>query len=91
MKYYISKHGCDTCDTNAGVGMEPWQRRFFEELQRVKEYQQALHTTSIPESTDPGAGCLHSQCPTCHGTFQGPYGACVHGISCPCPMCSPRC
>lgn len=35
--------------------------------------------------------CLHDNCPTCHGTGTGPFGPCVHGISCPCPKCSPTC
>lgn len=33
--------------------------------------------------------CMHKACPTCHGTGQGPFGTCVHMISCPCPSCTP--
>ena len=34
--------------------------------------------------------CLHDGCPSCFGTgikIDGSF--CVHGISCPCPKCSP--
>lgn len=37
------------------------------------------------------SNCLHKQCPECGGTgtkING--GTCIHGISCPCPNCSPR-
>ena len=33
--------------------------------------------------------CMHDNCPTCHGTGQGPGGPCIHMMSCPCPKCSP--
>lgn len=36
-------------------------------------------------------GCLHANCPDCEGKGvkkQG-GGACIHMISCPCPLCSP--
>lgn len=36
-------------------------------------------------------GCLHKQCPNCHGTGQSPRGPCVHMISCPCPKCTTYC
>lgn len=38
-------------------------------------------------------GCLHKNCSSCNGTgvrIDG-LGPCVHMISCPCPLCSPRC
>ena len=36
--------------------------------------------------------CLHDSCPNCLGTGIGKNGQmCVHGISCPCPKCSPMC
>lgn len=35
--------------------------------------------------------CLHDQCPECVGTgLKRDGSACIHGISCPCPRCSPR-
>lgn len=40
-----------------------------------------------------GKRCLHDSCPLCNGTgirIDG-LGPCVHGISCPCPKCSPTC
>lgn len=33
--------------------------------------------------------CIHDNCSTCHGSVIGPYGTCVHMISCPCPKCTP--
>lgn len=34
--------------------------------------------------------CAHDQCPSCHGTgIKIGGGACVHGIACDCPKCSP--
>jgi hypothetical protein len=34
--------------------------------------------------------CLHDACPECHGSGMkvNGGGACIHGISCPCPKCS---
>lgn len=36
--------------------------------------------------------CLHESCGLCGGTGINKVtgGACVHGISCPCPKCTPR-
>ncbi len=34
--------------------------------------------------------CMHDQCTECHGTgIKSNGSACVHGLSCPCPKCSP--
>jgi len=37
--------------------------------------------------------CLHKQCGTCNGTGmrKDGLGPCIHMLSCPCPLCSPRC
>jgi len=37
--------------------------------------------------------CLHKKCTSCGGTGikKDGSGPCIHMISCPCPMCSPRC
>ena len=36
--------------------------------------------------------CLHEQCPECVGTGIRKDGSfCIHGLSCPCPKCTPRC
>lgn len=36
--------------------------------------------------------CMHDSCPDCVGTGVKHDGSvCIHGISCPCPKCSPRC
>jgi len=35
--------------------------------------------------------CLHDQCQECVGTgIKRDGGACIHGISCPCPRCTTR-
>ena len=35
--------------------------------------------------------CLHDNCSKCQGTgIKKLCGICVHGISCPCPKCTPR-
>ena len=36
--------------------------------------------------------CLHDHCSSCHGSGNrnDGLGMCVHMISCPCKMCSPR-
>ena len=34
--------------------------------------------------------CLHDSCPDCLGTgIKRDGGICIHGISCPCPKCTP--
>ena len=34
--------------------------------------------------------CMHDSCPECLGTgVRRDGGVCIHGISCPCPKCSP--
>lgn len=36
-------------------------------------------------------GCMHKQCPECHGTGRKANGdVCIHYISCPCPKCNPQ-
>ena len=36
--------------------------------------------------------CLHDSCPDCLGTGVKLDGSmCIHGISCPCPKCTPYC
>lgn len=35
--------------------------------------------------------CMHDTCPNCVGTGISKFGgSCIHGISCPCPKCTPR-
>lgn len=35
--------------------------------------------------------CMHDNCPECVGTGVKKDGTmCIHGISCPCPKCTPR-
>lgn len=46
--------------------------------------------TSYQTKPEPERECLHMQCPNCHGKGLDRDGRmCVHGISCPCPRCSP--
>lgn len=37
--------------------------------------------------------CLHKNCSMCNGTGvrKDGLGPCIHMLSCPCPICSPRC
>lgn len=36
--------------------------------------------------------CLHRNCPSCSGSGMKSDGtACIHMLSCNCPLCSPRC
>ena len=36
--------------------------------------------------------CMHDQCTSCFGTGIRTDGtSCIHGLSCPCPKCTPRC
>lgn len=57
------------------------QRRQVEHLGQVRK-------NAIGSASD----CLHNQCPECVGTgIKKNGGSCIHGISCPCPRCTPRC
>lgn len=66
------------------------RRRMYEEdlFRRQQE-----HFRQIQQNQDQNwQPCLHDQCPECVGTGVKKDGShCVHGISCPCPKCSPRC
>ena len=65
-----------------------------EDYERDLKQRQEEHLRSIRGGqNDPfWRPCLHDGCPECVGTGIRRDGSlCVHGISCPCPKCSPRC
>ena len=38
------------------------------------------------------SNCMHDNCPDCKGTGRRQDGGiCIHGMSCPCPKCTPQC
>lgn len=55
--------------------------------------RQAEHLKQVTNNNDINwRPCLHDQCPDCVGTGVKKDGnPCIHGISCPCPKCSPTC
>ena len=63
------------------------REQYEEDLKR----RQKEHLYSIQRQNDANwRPCLHDQCLECHGTGIKRDGSmCVHGISCPCPKCSP--
>ncbi len=67
------------------------QQEYEQYLKDLKE-KQDRHLASIQDrQVSNFKPCLHDQCPQCHGTGLTFYGPCVHGISCPCPKCTPTC
>lgn len=63
------------------------KEQYEENLRRI----QKQHLENIQKHTH-WQPCMHDQCTECHGTGMKLDGTpCVHGISCPCPKCSPRC
>lgn len=62
-----------------------------ERFERDLKERQRQHLQTIQgQQENNWRPCMHDQCTECHGTgikFNG--GACVHGLSCPCPKCSP--
>lgn len=58
-----------------------------EEYERDLKQRQEQHLKRFQRPWQP---CLHDQCQSCHGTGINAFGsACIHGISCPCPKCTP--
>lgn len=46
--------------------------------------------TNITARSSDVQQCLHDACPECLGTGVRRDGSsCIHGISCPCPKCTP--
>lgn len=55
------------------------------------EDDQLPETTNIWGAPVSNGGCLHLNCPECHGTGikHTTGGPCIHMLSCPCRRCSP--
>lgn len=59
-----------------------------EQYERELAERQRKHLESIQRSQ--WRPCMHDSCSQCHGTgIRADGSACIHGISCPCPKCSP--
>mgnify|MGYP001767696399 CR=1 FL=1 len=63
------------------------RKQYEEDLQRrQKEHLEKVHK----QQNNDWRPCLHDGCPECSGTgIKRDGGICIHGISCPCPKCSP--
>lgn len=66
-----------------GIDREQYERELAErQRQHLQNIQGAKNENWRP--------CMHDQCISCHGTGVNSLGQpCVHGISCPCPKCTP--
>ena len=67
-----------------------------EDYERDLKERQDNHLKSVARlngfDEDNWQPCMHEQCTQCVGTgITKTGGPCVHGLSCPCPRCSPRC
>lgn len=64
-----------------------------EQCERDLAQRQKEHLDSLKEEQNRNwSPCMHDSCPECNGTGVKKYGgSCIHGISCPCPKCSPTC
>lgn len=73
----------------SGTGNSIDRKTYEEELKRRQEE----HLEGIRKAHDiHWIPCMHDSCPECVGTGIRKDGSpCVHGISCPCPKCTPRC
>jgi hypothetical protein len=64
-------------------------RQTYEEDLRRRQYE---HLQSLKIRDAHWRPCLHDGCHECVGTGIKRDGSpCIHGISCPCPKCSPYC
>lgn len=62
------------------------KQEYEEDLKR----RQREHLNRISGNDANWRPCMHDQCPSCLGTgVKADGGACIHGIACPCPKCSP--
>lgn len=63
-------------DTNREIYEENLRKRQREHLEQMKR--------------NTWQSCIHDACTQCHGTGLKSDGSyCIHGVSCPCPKCSP--
>lgn len=54
------------------------------------KYRQQQHLNNIENNN--WQPCLHDGCPECLGTGRKHDGSiCIHGVSCSCKKCLPRC
>jgi len=62
-----------------------------EEYEKDLKHRQEQHLNNINNSFNGNwRPCMHDQCPDCLGTgIKQNGGVCIHGISCPCPKCTP--
>lgn len=91
MGFYITTDGTNTnINTNCGGYYTSinLNREYYE---RELKQRQKEHLDNIQNHNNANwRPCLREQCPSCHGTglkYDGCF--CVHGISCPCPKCTP--
>jgi hypothetical protein len=69
------------------MGAVPIDRETYERELRERQRE---HLKNVNRDSD-WQPCLHDSCLRCHGTgIQLDGTPCIHGISCPCPKCSPR-
>lgn len=63
-----------------------------EQYEKDLKERQEKHLREIAGGGAPWSPCMHDACTECHGTGVKRFGgACIHGISCPCPKCSAFC
>jgi len=86
METYIISNST-TSDTIIYSPLNIDRKQYEEDLKR----RQKEHLDSIYSKQDQNwRPCLHDSCPYCLGTgVRRDGGPCIHGISCPCPKCSP--
>lgn len=71
-----------TVNTN-GIDREQYERD-------LAEIQRQHLANIMGNKNDNWRPCMHDQCTECHGTgIRRGGGMCIHGISCPCPKCTP--
>lgn len=69
--------------TYGGIDWKEYERQLVERQQQHLENVQGTKEGNWQP-------CMHDQCTDCHGTgIKSNGGICIHGISCPCPKCTP--
>jgi len=80
--------------TTTNTMVYPWVGDWDEdEYERDLRRRQTEHLRNVRQQfSRPHMPCMHDACPECIGTGVKRDGSpCVHGISCPCPKCTPWC
>ena len=63
---------------------------FFEKFDKINHKQSEHLKRVYSNQVKNWRPCLHDSCSDCLGTGVKKDGSyCIHGISCPCPKCSP--